>query len=405
MEQTLQKRPVLTVSQLTSMVKGTLEENFALLWVEGEVSNLRAPSSGHIYFTLKDEKSQIKVVMFRGRGSFLKFRLEDGLHIILRGSITVYETRGEYQIIADYIEPVGAGALQLAFEQLKERLAKEGLFDKTRKRPIPSVPKKVGIITSPTGAAIRDMLHIMDRRFANLHILIYPVRVQGAEAPPEIIQAIRDMNSIEDLDAIIVGRGGGSMEDLWAFNDEGVARAIYNSRVPMISAVGHETDFTIADFVADLRAPTPSAAAELVVQNKADIEERLKTLYRRLCHISKGRLTLLTSHLKNIEGRLRNPIDRVRQLSQRLDDMTLRLNLSVRQKLDFSEKKLERDMSLLNSLSPLAILSRGYSITTSLSTGTVVRSIADVKVGDRVGVRVTDGEMECLIEKKALINI
>ncbi|MBM2838394.1 MAG: exodeoxyribonuclease large subunit [Deltaproteobacteria bacterium] len=405
MEMFDQKKPVLTVSQLTSMVKGLLEENFALVWVEGEVSNLRTPSSGHIYFTLKDENSQIKVVMFRGRGSFLKFRLEDGLHIILRGNITVYETRGEYQILADYIEPVGAGALQLAFEQLKERLAKEGLFDKARKRPIPSVPKKVGVITSPTGAAIRDMLHIMDRRFANLHILIYPVRVQGVEAPPEIIQAIRDMNGIPDLDVIIVGRGGGSIEDLWAFNDEGVARAIYNSRVPVISAVGHETDFTIADFVADLRAPTPSAAAELVVQNKADIEERLKTLYKRLCHISKGRLTLLNSHLKNIEGRLRSPIDRVRQFSQRLDDMTLRLNLSIRQKLDFSEKKLERDISLLNSLSPLAILQRGYSITTIPSSGTVVKSITDVKVGDRVGVRVTDGEMECLIEKRALINI
>ena len=405
MEMFDQKRPVLTVSQLTSMVKGVLEENFALLWVEGEISNLRTPSSGHIYFTLKDENSQIKVVMFRGRGSFLKFRLEDGLHIILRGNIRVYEARGEYQILADYIEPVGAGALQLAFEQLKERLAKEGLFDKARKRPIPSVPKKVGIITSPTGAAIRDMLHIMDRRFANLHILIYPVRVQGVEAPPEIIQAIRDMNTIEDLDVIIVGRGGGSIEDLWAFNDEGVARAIYNSRVPVISAVGHETDFTIADFVADLRAPTPSAAAELVVQNKVEIEERLKTLYKRLCHISKGCLTLLNSHLKNIEGRLRSPIDRVRQFAQRLDDMTIRLNLSIRQKLEFSKKKLERDMSLLNSLSPLAILQRGYSITTTLSTGAVVKEIAEVMVGDRVGVRLTDGEMECMVEKKSKINM
>lgn len=400
-----QKRPVLTVSQLTSMVKGILEENFAIVWVEGEVSNLRAPSSGHIYFTLKDGNSQIKVVMFRGRGSFLKFRLEDGLHILLRGSITVYETRGEYQILADYIEPVGAGALQLAFEQLKEKLSKEGLFDKARKRPIPAVPKKIGIITSPTGAAIRDMLHILDRRFANLHILIYPVRVQGAEAPPEIVQAIRDMNSIPDLDAIIVGRGGGSIEDLWAFNDEEVARAIYNSGVPVISAVGHETDFTIADFVADLRAPTPSAAAELVVQNKADLEERLETLYRRVCHISKGRLTLLSSHLRSLEGRLRSPIDRVWQLSQRLDDMAIRLNISIKQKLEFSKKKFEREMSLLNSLSPLAIMQRGYSITTSLSTGMVVREIEAVKVRDRIDVRVADGEMECSIEKISLIPL
>lgn len=394
-----QKRPVLTVSQLTSMVKGTLEENFAIVWVEGEVSNLKTPSSGHIYFTLKDENSQIRVVMFRGQGRFLKFKPEDGLHIILRGNITVYEARGEYQVLADYIEPVGAGALQLAFEQLKEKLAKEGLFEKARKRPVPMVPKKVGIITSPTGAAIRDMLHILGRRFANLHILIYPVRVQGAEAPPEIIQAIRDMNTIQDLDAIIVGRGGGSIEDLWAFNDEGVARAIYNSRVPVISAVGHETDFTIADFVADLRAPTPSAAAELVVQNKVDLEERLETVYRRLCHIVKGELNLLHSHIRNLDGRLKTPRDRVNQLLQRLDDMTLRLNLSMRQRLEFTKRKLEGEMSLLNSLSPLAILNRGYSITTKVPTGEVIKEIGAVKMGDRVGVRVTDGEMVCCIER------
>lgn len=394
-----QKRPVLTVSQLTSMVKGTLEENFAIVWVEGEVSNLRTPSSGHIYFTLKDENSQIRVVMFKGQGRFLKFKPEDGLHIILRGNITVYEARGEYQVLADYIEPVGAGALQLAFEQLKEKLAKEGLFDKARKRPVPMVPKKVGIITSPTGAAIRDMLHILGRRFANLHVLIYPVRVQGAEAPPDIVQGIRDMNTIPDLDAIIVGRGGGSIEDLWAFNDEGVARAIYNSRAPVISAVGHETDFTIADFVADLRAPTPSAAAELVVQNKVDLEERLENLYRRLCHIVKGELNLLHSHIRNLEGRLKTPRDRVNQLLQRLDDMTLRLHLSMRQKLEFTKRKLEGEMSLLNSLSPLSILNRGYSITTSIETGMVIKEIGAVKMGDRVGVRVTDGEMVCCIER------
>lgn len=381
------------------MVKGILEENFALVWVEGEVSNLRVPSSGHIYFTLKDENSQIRAVMFRGQGRFLKFRLEDGLHIILRGNITVYEARGEYQILADYIEPVGAGALQLAFEQLKEKLGKEGLFDQARKRPIPMVPKKVGIITSPTGAAIRDMLHILGRRFANLQILIYPVRVQGMEAPPEIIQALRDMNTIDDIDVIIVGRGGGSIEDLWAFNDEGVARAIYSSRVPVISAVGHETDFTIADFVADLRAPTPSAAAELVVKNKAELEEKLNALYRRLSHITKGHLSLINSHLRRLSSGLRSPVDRVRQFSQRLDDLTIRLNLSIKQKLELSRRKVERESGILNSLSPLAILNRGYSIATSIETGIVIKEIGTVKVGDRIGVRVTDGEMECIVER------
>lgn len=398
----MQKRLVLTISQLTSMVKEILEENFVDLWVEGEVSNLRIPSSGHIYLTLKDENSQIRVVMFRGQGRFLKFRLEDGLHVILRGNITVYEARGEYQIQANYIEPAGIGALQLAFEQLKEKLAKEGLFDPSRKRPIPMVPKKVGIITSPTGAAIRDMLHILGRRFANLHILISPVKVQGVDAPPEIVQALMDMNTIEDLDVIIVGRGGGSIEDLWAFNDERVARAIYGSRAPVISAVGHEIDFTIADFVADLRAPTPSAAAELVVHNKADLEERLNALYRRLSHITTGCLNLLNSHLRRLLGGLRSPVDKVRQFSQRLDDLGIRLNSSVKQKLELAKKRLDREASILNSVSPLAILNRGYSITINLATGMVVKEIKTVKTGDTVGVRVTDGEMECRVEKTHL---
>jgi len=397
------KNPVLKVSQLTYIVKGLLEENFTSVWVEGEVSNLRTPSSGHFYFTLKDENSQIRVVMFRGQGRFLRFRLEDGLHIILRGNVTVYEARGEYQLLAEYIEPAGVGALQLAYEQLKDRLSKEGLFDQGRKRPIPIVPKKVGIITSPTGAAIRDMLHILKRRFANLHILIYPVRVQGAEAPPEIIRAIREMNTMDDLDAIIVGRGGGSIEDLWAFNDEGVARAIYHSKIPVISAVGHETDFTIADFVADLRAPTPSAAAELVVHNKAELEERLNTLYRRLSHNTKGHLSLINVHLRRLSGGLRSPVDKVRQFSQRIDDLSVRLSLSVRQKLEISRRKVERESGILNSLSPLAILNRGYSITTSLDTGTVIKEAREVKPGARVGVRVTDGEMECVVEKTSLL--
>lgn len=397
MEMINHKKPVLTVSQLTSMVKGVLEENFALVWVEGEISNLRMPSSGHIYFTLKDENTQIRVVMFKGRGSFLKFRLEDGLHVILRGSLTVYDARGEYQILAEYMEPLGAGALQLAFEQLKERLAREGLFAEARKRPIPAVPKKVGIVTSSTGAAIRDMLHILDRRFSNLHILICPVRVQGVVAPPEIVQALMDLNTIPDLDVIIVGRGGGSIEDLWAFNEEVVARAIYNSRVPVISAVGHETDFTISDFVADLRAPTPSAAAELVVQNKEDLEEGLKSLYRRIFQAIRGRLNLLDYHIRSMDGRLRSPADRVRQLTQRMDDISIRLNLSMRQTLGLSNKRLERESSMLNSLSPLAILQRGYSITTRLADGTVVKEIAAVKAGDSVDIRVSDGNIECLV--------
>ncbi|HUT84984.1 MAG TPA: exodeoxyribonuclease VII large subunit, partial [Thermodesulfobacteriota bacterium] len=273
---------ILSISELTQLIKFQLEQSFDYLWVEGEISNFRIPSSGHFYFTLKDEKSQIRAVMFRSQNRTLEFSPEDGLSVICRGRLNVYETRGEYQLILDYLEPKGLGALQLAFEQLKQRLAQEGLFDPDHKKPLPQLPRKIGIVTSPTGAAIRDILNIIERRFANVGILIYPVKVQGEGAAQEIATALQELNQMPEIDVVILARGGGSIEDLWPFNEEVVARAIYHSEIPVISAVGHEVDFTIADFVADLRAPTPSAAAELVVRNKDDLIYNLNTVYVRL---------------------------------------------------------------------------------------------------------------------------
>src|SRR4030066_820404 len=275
-------RYILTVSELTQEIKDILEDKFPDVWVEGEISNLRIPPSGHIYFTLKDDLRQIRAVLFKRQARTLRFVPEDGLHTICRGRFSLYEKRGDYQLILETIEPKGIGALQLAFLQLKERLEKEGLFDPAHKKAVPMIPQKIGIVTSPTGAVIQDMLHILGRRFENLHILLYPVRVQGEGVSSEIAEAIKYFNQRTEVDVIIVGRGGGSLEDLWAFNEEVVARAIYRSKIPVISAVGHETDYQIADFVADLRAPTPSAAAELVVRDKREMKNILHYLGGRL---------------------------------------------------------------------------------------------------------------------------
>ena len=275
-------RRVLTVSELTAAIEDQLEARFGGLWVEGEISNLRVHTSGHVYFTLKDEGAQLRAVLFRSRTRRLRFEPADGLHVLAFGSLDVYPARGEYQLVCEILEPKGLGALQLAFEQLKARLAAEGLFDAARKRPLPALPRRVGLVTSPTGAAVRDFLRVITRRFAGVHVVVYPVRVQGETAAPEIVQALRDLNRLGGFDVLVLARGGGSLEDLWAFNEEIVARAIAESKIPVISAVGHETDVTIADFVADLRAPTPSAAAELVVREKAQLLAQLVSLRERL---------------------------------------------------------------------------------------------------------------------------
>jgi exodeoxyribonuclease VII large subunit len=439
----MSSRSILTVSQLTSEIRLLLERSFENVWVEGEISNLRLPGSGHLYFTLKDEKAQIRGVMFRLQNRLLKFEPRDGLQVIGYGRVTVYEPRGDYQIILDYLEPKGLGALQLAFEQLKEKLAAEGLFDPARKRPIPHLPQRIGIVTSSTGAAIRDILHIIDRRFANVQVLLYPVRVQGQGAAQEIAQAIQALNQLSDVDVMIVGRGGGSLEDLWAFNEEIVARAIFSSRIPVISAVGHEIDFTIADFVADLRASTPSAAAELVVRNKVELMQNLENLKRALLQSFRSMLEIQQERLFSLKERLTDPRRRLSDLRIRLDDLSSRLAYSLRQglrcqedrfrlqresllllnpakrleeysqkfaqvmrrltvslqrELRISRQRIEGVMGKLFTLSPLGVLERGYSITRLLPSREIVRQAEDLEVNSLVSVKVHRGEFTAWVE-------
>lgn len=395
----LPERRILTVSDLTGLIKSALEESFYDIWMEGEISNLRIPTSGHVYLTLKDKASQIRAVIFKSSARNIKFELKDGMHIICHGKITVYDVRGEYQIVIDTVEPQGIGALQLAFEQLKEKLFKEGLFDAKRKRPIPLLPGKIGIITSPTGAAIRDMLNIINRRFANVHIIINPVPVQGEGAGIEIARAIEEMNGFEDIDVVIVGRGGGSLEDLWAFNEEVVARAIYNSRIPVISAVGHEIDFTISDFVADLRAPTPSAAAELVVKNKQDLMESLSHIFSRLKNGIKTLFDAKRSVLREEIRAMKDPATRINEYIQRIDDLSIRLSGGIGRYLDGLKKQAEAAAGKLNALSPLATLSRGYSIAMKLPEMQIIKDAKDIQKGDEVNIRLHKGEIICVVAK------
>ncbi|MEK6655385.1 MAG: exodeoxyribonuclease VII large subunit, partial [Thermodesulfobacteriota bacterium] len=326
-------RDILTVSKLNERIKSLLEEGFAVVWVEGEVSNLRRPASGHIYFTLKDAKSQIRAVIFRNpfarsRGRTSGFEVEEGMSVVCRARLTVYPPRGEYQLVIDAVEPRGLGALQKAFEQLKVRLEAEGLFAAVRKKPLPFLPARIGVVTSPTGAVIRDILTVTRRRFPSVDVLIAPVRVQGTEAPAEIIRALGDLQIAQGVDVIILARGGGSLEDLAPFNDEGVARAIARSRIPVISAVGHETDFTIADFTADLRAATPSAAAELAVPLRAELMESIETLRLRLIRYRRRETERLRERLAGLSGRLRDPKRRLADIRIALDDNVERMRIS-----------------------------------------------------------------------------
>ena len=437
-------RYVLTVSELTREIKELLEKQFLGLWVEGEISNLRVPPSGHVYFTLKDETSQIRGVLFRMQARTLRFVPEDGLNVICRGRVNLYEKRGEYQLIVEAMEPKGIGALQLAFLQLKEKLEKEGLFDPLRKKPIPLLPRKIGIVTSPTGAAIRDMLHIIHRRFDNAQVLLYPSRVQGEGASLEIAEGIQYLSQETDVDVIIVGRGGGSLEDLWAFNEEVLARAIHDSRVPIISAVGHETDYTISDFVADLRAPTPSAAAELVVRDKREIQRNLSHLVTRLesqilqildetqTHLSHLRRMLgdprkrLEDHLLRLDelesrlqtlmswllhqksetshhlGRilsLRSPMERIEKLRWLTSQKRERLEQNLRHALEMQTEKIKGVFGKLGSLSPLAILQRGYSITRKLPSLLILRSATEIREGEKVEIRLHRGRLICDVAK------
>ena len=375
-----------TVSEITRKIRTSLEHDFSNISIVGEISNIRRPSSGHVYLTLKDENAQIQAVVFRNTASKIKFELKDGMEIISFGSITVYEPRGQYQIIIDQIEPKGIGALQLAFQQLKEKLEKEGFFDISRKKPIPFIPQKIGIVTSPTGAAIKDILNIIERRFANVEILLYPVKVQGDGAAEEIAEAILELNKLPDIDVIIVGRGGGSLEDLWAFNEEAVARSIYNSIIPVISAVGHEIDITIADLVADKRALTPSEAGELVVPQKDLLLDILGKFKSRLFQSLASKLKLSKDTLARAANSyaMRQPFDKLHRLQQRLDEFAQRLNLNITHALNTEREKLLGIAGKLESLNPLSVLKRGYTITTKLENNKPLREVRGVNKGDKI---------------------
>jgi exodeoxyribonuclease VII large subunit len=393
-------RQVYTVTQITQKIKLILDTNFPGVWVEGEVSNFRQPTSGHIYFTLKDNFSQLRAVIFKNINMGLRFELRDGLSVICFGKVSVYQRDGLYQLYVERIEPKGIGALQLAFQQLKERLAKEGLFDLAHKRPIPFLPKRIGIITSPTGAVIRDMLNIIDRRFKDVEIIINPVRVQGEGAAEDIAQAIKELNLLGDIDTIILARGGGSLEDLWEFNEEIVARAIYNSKIPIISAVGHEIDWTISDFVADLRAPTPSVAAEMVLPKKEDLAGRIDQFLIRLKNTLLNKITFLRRHLNALKESyyLQAPKDLILQYQQRVDDLIRRLTTQIVYNLELQGSDLKSKIGKLEALSPLNILSRGYSITLKLPKRLIIKDVKVLKEADKVETKLWKGSFISKVE-------
>lgn len=439
-----QPQRILTVSELTLLVRDRLEQGFPEVWIEGEVSTLRSPASGHLYFTLKDAQCQIRTVLFRSQAQRLRFALREGLQVVVRGRLTVYEPRGEYQVVLDYLEPKGVGALQLALEQLKEKLAREGLFDASRKRPLPFLPRRVGLVTSLSGAAIRDMLVVLGRRCPSLDVLICPVPVQGEGAAPKIAAAIRTLSASGKVDVMIVGRGGGSMEDLWCFNEEVVVRAIAASRVPVVSAVGHEIDVTLADFAADYRAPTPSAAAEAVAPVLEDLVRAVADLRARLERVMETRLVLIRHRVdaaRQVVSRLLLPVQRQ---AQRLDDLSDRLGQSfrasltklgrrwltvhhglglaspvgrvratlvlvpqymkrleqrVRSRLTLRRQTVTSLMGALDGLSPLAVLARGYSIVQTVPEGTVVRRADQVAVGDEVSAKLASGRLLCVVRE------
>jgi exodeoxyribonuclease VII large subunit len=429
-------KQALSVTQLVRMVSDTLEANLAEFWVEGEVSNARIPASGHLYFTLKDDRSAISVVMFRGALARMRFKLEDGMAIVVRGRVNVFEVRGALQVIAAEIEPRGVGALQVAFEQLKRRLDAEGLFDEAHKRPLPFLPRTVGVVTARGGAGLRDILRVMLDRFPNLHVIVRPARVQGDGAAREIADAIEDLNRDGRAEVMIVGRGGGSLEDLWAFNEETVARAIYHSKIPVISAVGHEIDYTIADFVADARAPTPTAAATMAVPSKAELAEQIQGgaaallagmrrelsawretvddfatrlrhpglairrareeiagLARELDAAIAGRIADSRRDVREFATRLRPPSAMIRELRSRAAGLTLALGHAMAAQVRVPRAALGEMAARLDSLSPLKVLDRGYAVVINLRDGRAVTDSAAVETGDELDIRLARGRL------------
>lgn len=396
--------PVWTVSQLTAQIKGLLEDELPVVWVGGEISNLGRPNSGHIYFTLKDERAQVKAVLWRSVRARLGFDLRDGIQVIVQGRCSIYEGRSEYQLIVDQLVPKGLGALELAFRQLRDRLDKEGLFAKERKRALPKFPRRIVLVTSPTGAAVRDMVQVISRRWRAIELLVWPVRVQGFGSAQEIAGAIASVNRLRDVDVMIVGRGGGSLEDLWAFNEEAVARAIFASRIPVISAVGHEVDWTISDYVADLRAPTPSAAAELVVPNELEVRQHLGQIATRLTRALGDRLKGSFQRLDWISSRrpFQFPLDGIRRRQQLCDDLAARLDRAVKNRFHDGQQRLRQMAGRIEGLSPLNILARGYSLTTRADGRTVLRDADQVAAGERIVTRLARGVVTSVVEPSPL---
>lgn len=437
-------RQVLTVSELTASLREVLETTFPEVWVEGELSNARVWTTGHLYFTLKDGGSQIKGVMFRSALRYLKFKPEDGMRVVVRGRVSVYDPKGEYQLVGEHMEPHGLGSLQLAFEQLKKKLSAEGLFEQSRKRPLPALPRRIGVITSIDGAALRDIIRVLRRRYPNAHLVIAPSRVQGEDAAGEIVRALRLIGRVDGVDVVIVGRGGGSLEDLWAFNEEKVARAIAACRVPVISAVGHETDVTIADFVADLRAPTPSAAAELVVRRKdefyghidrmatrldAAMRARIRRLESRLNQLAarpgfaghRGRLAMRGRHAAELAASLRHAMtntlarrsrrhDQLRRALESFDPRhrlsALRARLVAREgllatgltrRVHAADLRFKALAARLDGLSPLAVLGRGYAVCWDAERSVILRDASVVTPGEQVRVTLSRGELRCTV--------
>lgn len=402
----VERRPV-TVSELTQSIRGELEKRFASVWVEGEISNLYAPTSGHWYFTLKDEFAQMRAACYRSTNQRIRFRPEDGLQVRARGRVSVYEPKGEYQLIVETLEPVGAGALQFAFEQTKARLQAEGLFAAELKRAIPFFPRRVGVVTSPTGAAIRDIINVISRRTRSVHVLFAPARVQGEGAAGEIVRAIKFLNEHnaravrgeDGIDVIIVGRGGGSIEDLWAFNEEAVARAIRNSAIPVISAVGHETDFTIADFAADLRAPTPSAAAELVAAHEAQLASQLEGLVGNLARSIRFRLGAERSRVQQLAYFLTPSYlrERVATGRARFEALCHARDAALTAHIERASQQFSLAAAALDAMSPLRVLERGYAIAQKTDGG-IVREAKTVSVGDALRLRLWKGTLDCRVE-------
>jgi exodeoxyribonuclease VII large subunit len=392
---------VLSVSQLTEQIKGTLEGRFASVWVSGEISNFSRPGSGHCYLTLKDAGAQIRGVLWRMAASRVRFDLHDGLQVVCQGYLDVYAPRGSYQLVIQRIEPQGLGALERALRQLHQRLAAEGLFDAAHKRPLPKFPRRVAVVTSPTGAAIRDFLEVLRRRWHGVHVLVVPVRVQGDGAAAEIAAGIELVNRLaEAVDVLVVGRGGGSLEDLWAFNEEIVVRAVRASRVPVVSAVGHEIDVTLCDLAADVRALTPSEAAERVVPAIDEVRDYLRGCQQRLTASLAARAAAARAALERLAANrvFRRPQERVRLLAQRLDELEARASRAIGGRQKLAEARLARFAAQLESLSPLGVLSRGYSLTTRESDGSLVRAAGEVTVGEQLRTRLAEGEVTSRVE-------